>query len=265
MMADSLAAIPSILDRIAQAITHERFSADGWHRGNFFAHAGRYAHDLAAVMTALPPGGRVLDIGSAPGHFTAALKLAGYDVTGVDINPGRVDDLLTHFGVRVLACDIEHEPLPFPDGAFPCVVCAETYEHLRWDPLFVLSEINRVLASGGTLLLSTPNLYSIQNIARFLTGRSIAEPLGEFGKLRTLGHMGHVREYSAAEMCRLLAAHGFAIRKLSFHHFHFPPTRRGRALRAIFALTPKRFHTYLSIVANKAGVGARLAPLRRPL
>jgi hypothetical protein len=66
----------------------------------------------------------------------------------------------------------------------------DTFEHLRIDPAFVLSEINRVLAPGAALVLTTPNVYSLPSLGRFLLGRSIADPLTEFGKLRNLGHMG---------------------------------------------------------------------------
>jgi SAM-dependent methyltransferase len=259
--ADPHAAVQDVLDRIARAIAGGRFREDAWHRANFVAHAARYAHDLDLVKQVAAPGSRVLEVGSAPGHFTAALRLAGYDVAGVDLAPDRVQDLFAQFDLVVAACDIERDRLPFSDAAFACVVCAETFEHLRWDPFFALSEMNRVLQPGGTLLLSTPNLYSIQNIARFLTGRSIADPLQEYGKLRSVGHMGHVREYSAAQMRRILAAHGFSVTHLTCDHFHFPPTRRGQIVRAVFALTPRRFRTFLSIVATKSGAGPRLAPL----
>lgn len=249
------------LDRVARAVLEGKLGNDLWHRTNFLAHRNRYLHDLTIVMGLVAADTRILEIGSAPGHFTAALRLAGFEVMGVDLAPERIRDLCDRFGLSIAACDVEREPLPYPDHSFACVVCAETYEHLRWDPFFVLSEIHRVLKHGGLLLLTTPNLYSVQNIARFLTGRSIADPLLEFGKLRSLGHMGHIREYSGAQMRRILASHGFVVQRHSFHDYSDGSTRRGRAKMLIFSLTPRRFRTFQSIVASRSADGPHLSPL----
>src|SRR5687768_10846049 len=47
--------------------------------------------------------------------------------------------------------------LPFPDEAFDTVVCSQVLEHVP-EPQAALAEITRVLAPGGTLLLSAPHL-----------------------------------------------------------------------------------------------------------
>jgi SAM-dependent methyltransferase len=253
--------IPEIFDRLRAEIEQAPLAHKDWHRTNLERHRGRYIADLEQLAAVAPKGSVVLEVGAAPCHFTAGLAEAGYAVKAVDLDPRRIADFATRFGIEIAACDIESEPLPFADGSFPYVVCAETYEHLRRDPFFALSEINRVMTSGGLLLLSTPNLYSAQNIARFLAGRSIADPLAEFGKLRTIGHMGHVREYSNREMRRILAAHGFDVIGTRYGHYYYPPTRRGRAARLVFALLPRRYRTFQSIVARKERPGPGLRPL----
>src|SRR4030088_1416453 len=48
------------------------------------------------------------------------------------------------------------EPLPFADGEFELVLCAETIEHVRDVQLF-LSEVRRVLRPGGGLAVTTPS------------------------------------------------------------------------------------------------------------
>jgi ubiquinone/menaquinone biosynthesis C-methylase UbiE len=47
------------------------------------------------------------------------------------------------------------EPLPFDDGSFDLVLCAETLEHVR-DVQLLLSEARRVLRPGGRLAVTTP-------------------------------------------------------------------------------------------------------------
>lgn len=255
-------AIREIFDRLRAEIEQAQLAHEDWHRSNLGRHRDRYVADLEALVSVAPPGADVLEVGAAPGHFTAALARARYAVTAVDLDPHRIADFSRRFGIEIVACDIEVQPLPFADGRFSYVVCAETYEHLRRDPFFALSEINRVMVFGGLLLLTTPNLYSAQNIARFLSGRSIADPLDEFGKLRTIGHMGHVREYSNREMTRILAAHGFEVVATHFDHYYYPPTRRGRAARVAFAVLPRRCRTFQRIVARKRrpGPGLRALP-----
>ncbi len=147
----------------------------GWHINNLFNHEWRYRADLR-LIDSLVPAGTILEIGSAPCHMTALLKLTGHAAVGVDVAPERVADFIDRFGLDVRRCDIERSPLPFDDDAFAGVMLCDTFEHLRIDPAFVLSEINRVMAPGAVLLFTTPNVYSLPSLGRFLLGRSIADP-----------------------------------------------------------------------------------------
>jgi SAM-dependent methyltransferase len=61
------------------------------------------------------------------------------------------------------------EPLPFDDASFDAVVAGELLEHLRF-PDELVSEIRRVLCSGGVLVGSVPNAFNVQNRLRFLRG-----------------------------------------------------------------------------------------------
>lgn len=226
----------------------------------YLAHRARYRSDAARVL-AVGGNGPVLEVGAVPCHATALLALCGVPVVGVDIDPARAQATLDAFGLDVRRCDVEREPLPFPDAQFATVLFAETFEHLRIDPQFVLSELNRVLTPGGALLLTTPNLYSAQNIARFVAGRGITDGLSEFSKLRTLGHMGHVREYAPREVRRFLEASGFAVERAEFAHYHYRPGKRGMLARMVFAVLPRRFRSFQVVTARKARPGPGLVPL----
>lgn len=233
----------------------------GWHINNLYNHETRYLADLQ-LISAVAPISEILEIGSAPCHMTALLKLSGYSIVGVDANPDRVGDLIQQLGLDVRRCDIERSPLPFEDEAFACALLCETFEHLRIDPAFVLSEINRVLAPGAPLVLTTPNVYSLPSLGRFLLGRSIADPFAEFGKLRNIGHMGHVREYSAREVARFLEASGFAVQSIDYRYYHWPVLDwKRKLLRMAYRLAPRRFRRDIVIVARKAWAGPRLTPL----
>jgi SAM-dependent methyltransferase len=155
-----------------QAVNSQTGPSRAWHVDDLYAHEGRYLADLAAIAQ-LAPMGTVLEIGAAPCHMTALLKLHGYSAVGVDINPGRVADLIERFGLDVRCCDIERSPLPFTDETFACAMLCETFEHLRIDPAFVLSEINRVLEPDGALLLTTPNVYSLPSSAAICSAAAL--------------------------------------------------------------------------------------------
>jgi SAM-dependent methyltransferase len=87
--------------------------------------------------------------------------------------------------------------LPLADCSFDVVICAEVLEHVV-DDRIVLDEMNRVLKAGGHLVISVPN--SSQSI------------LPVFRRLqREFNLAGHVREYGADDMTRLLTSKGFSV------------------------------------------------------
>ena len=57
------------------------------------------------------------------------------------------------------------ESIPEPDRSFPAVFCCETVEHVLSPPT-ALSELHRVLAPGGALILTTPNYMSLLGLLR---------------------------------------------------------------------------------------------------
>jgi len=114
-------------------------------------------------------------------------------------------------------------------------MCA-TFEHLRVDPAYALEEIRRVLQPDGVFYLTTPNLYRLGNVVSFALGRGLAfDPIHEYGKLRTVGHMGHIREYTVSEMRRFLMEAGFGRVEVQTRAM---PSRRGRFLDALHMLLP---------------------------
>jgi ubiquinone/menaquinone biosynthesis C-methylase UbiE len=101
----------------------------------------------------LGDGGDALDLGCGDGRLTAELRarsVAGADVSRVALE--RAERRLP--GARFVLVEPD-EPLPFDDGSFDLVLCAETLEHVR-DVQLLLSEARRVLRQGGRLAVTTP-------------------------------------------------------------------------------------------------------------
>ncbi|MBI5686314.1 MAG: class I SAM-dependent methyltransferase [Verrucomicrobia bacterium] len=100
--------------------------------------------------------------------------------------------------------NVETETFPFPDRRFDVLLFCEIIEHLQNDPLKVLGEIKRVLKPGGTLVLTTPNVARLENVARSIGGANIYDPYSGYGP-----YGRHNREYNRHELVLLLAWCGF--------------------------------------------------------
>lgn len=208
-----------ILRSVFESVRKTGHETWNWDEGFFAQREKRYIHD-ATFLEEYFSGGKILEIGALPGHVSLFMKRLGYDIVSLDIAPERVQNFLTENELTMVRCDIEKEPLPFPDKTLSAVLFTEMLEHLRIDPLFVLSEINRVLMPDGIVFLSTPNLYGLDKRIRFIRGRGFNDPLEQFKRLREVGHMGHVREYSIPEVRRFLEDSGFHIIASRYHNYH---------------------------------------------
>ena len=225
----------------------------------FLNHQKRFFHDFESLAQMEAPG-RVLEVGAYPFFFTALLSELGHSVVAVDLDPMRSADFIRRHRLKVVACNVERLHLPFADCTFDRVMFNEILEHLRIDPLLALSEAQRVLKPEGLLLLTTPNLYFIKTLLKFLAGRGFIDPVSEFGKLRELGHMGHIREYSPREVKRFLEVSGFQVLRHELKQFNYPRSLFGLAARPILALAPM-LRGDQTVVARKQGDGPNLWPV----
>jgi SAM-dependent methyltransferase len=165
-----------------------------------------------SIISRLPPPdtcGPLLEIGCVPGHLTIILSQMGYKLTCVDIDPERFSELWKAYDIKVHRVNVETEPLPFADENFSVVLFTEILEHLRIQPIFAIRQIFRVTKAGGGIILSIPNITP-RDRWRFLFGRDYqGNIIKEFEKLEKVGHMGHIRLYSAAEVQSILKYAGY--------------------------------------------------------
>lgn len=138
---------------------------DLWGAYHQHRHEMRYDLVAAAVRSAIPAGGRVLDVGC--GSALVAERLADLDATYVGLDfpahhiriaadgfRGRRQRLRTRF-VRG-----DGERLPFADGSFDVVVMSEVIEHLL-RPELAVWEVSRVLRPGGAFVMTTNNASEV--------------------------------------------------------------------------------------------------------
>jgi SAM-dependent methyltransferase len=194
-----------------------------------------------------PLGGKVVDIGAWPGGLVACLHRMGWQTIAVDkdikrpiswtraqiLNENLVEEKSINnrfsFGefckiehIEAINLNIETSAIPLESNSLDAVIFTEVIEHLWHDPLFTLSEINRILKQEtGVLVLSTPNLISLRNRLNFFLGnisQVIENPFVSYLKQRRLGHLGHVRLYAPQELVTMLSLFGFQL-QISFDQF----------------------------------------------
>jgi SAM-dependent methyltransferase len=213
-----------LIDEIATRIRPDDPGLEEWLSRYYRQHRQRLASDLCIVEQHLEPESRILEYGAIPLLLTGALRELGYNLSAVDISPERFAGPIAALGLDITRCDVEIEPVPFAAETFDAVLFNELFEHLRIDPIFTLAEARRVLKPNGSLLLSTPNLRSLRGIRNLLLhnqGHAASAGVYEqYEKLETLGHMGHVREYTTREVSDFLARVGFRVDKLIFRGGH---------------------------------------------
>jgi ubiquinone/menaquinone biosynthesis C-methylase UbiE len=155
-------------------------------------HALRRRFALANVAR----GERVLDLGCGTADLAADLARGGAQVIAADVAQAALDRAARRHPELELRLVQIDGPLPFDDGAFDAVWSSEVIEHVadtaRW-----VSEVRRVLAPRGRVLLTTPSHGRLRLLAGGIERYS--EPLGD-----------HLHLYSARSLRELLRDFGFA-------------------------------------------------------
>ena len=238
-----------LLDRVAIRVRPDDPALDQWCTDYFQQHRARFAADLRIIETHIQPHARVLEYGAVPLLLTAALAELDYQVSALDIAPQRFAASIANLGLDVRRCDVENEAVPFAEARFDAVLFNELFEHLRINPILTLREAYRVLKPGGLMLLSTPNLRSLQGIRNLLwrnQGHAVSAGVyRQYEKLETLGHMGHVREYTTREVSDFLTRIGFRVDKVIFRG------GQGRGLLGLAERLVPDLRPFFSLVATK--------------
>jgi SAM-dependent methyltransferase len=184
---------------------------------------------------------RLLALGSTNHLLAPTLsEIKGYDVVCADygddpaVRECRIADPSRTEG-HVFPChrfDVESAPWPMEDGAFDVILVSDTLECLARDPMLAMQEMNRVLKTGGLLVLATPNIASARSVASTLRGGS-PYIFGQYVPGGSL-HDRHHREYTPAELERLLPTAGFG--DLRLQTLSRPGSDEGETLRHLLGL-----------------------------
>lgn len=108
---------------------------------------------VAQFARGLPENGRVLDAGAGEMRHSRYFDRQRY--IGVDLGIGDPG-----WNYRKLDAIADLAALPFPSECFTAAINVVTLEHVK-DPLLVLREMERTLASGGRVLLVVPHEWEV--------------------------------------------------------------------------------------------------------
>lgn len=119
----------------------------------------------------------VLEVGCARGATGRLLQeRLGCRVTGVELNPVVAREASRHLH-RVVAGDIETLDPTTLGAPFDAVVATELFEHLTRQEAF-LGRVRDLLAPGGRLILSVPNVGHYSVVEDLIAGRWDYLPIG---------------------------------------------------------------------------------------
>jgi len=169
---------------------------------------------------------RVLDVGAGHGMLLALLNSLGHECHALDIvdRAQQYPEIYRDQPIAFRVCNVEVDPIPYPDAGFDAVVCCQVLEHFTHSHLPAMLETQRVLRPGGMLEADVPNAVSFRNRSRMLRGKNITYDYEEhYLRAQPLQYRGmsfypsrHNREFTKRELEILLLAAGFRNIEVNF-------------------------------------------------
>jgi SAM-dependent methyltransferase len=220
---------------------------------------------------------RILEIGAFFGMVSICLAKLGFDVVAADIPeymsmPEQKERFDRH-GIKIAEIRLQDYILPFRDENFDAIIMCEVLEHLNFNPLPLIKEINRVGAPHSLFYLSLPNLAYYKNRLELLFGHSVLQPIQDYFNQLDPSQLeivnGHWREYTGPEIVDILQRMGYEI----LRHYYFSvvdemssPTLKNRLTRLVFQAVPswKENQTTLAIRKVRTGLSFRIPKTVHP-
>lgn len=192
-------------------------------------------HNVVADLLPKQNLQKVLDIPSGAGAFTQRLIKNKIEVHSADI-----ENLMQVSNAHFRRADMNQD-LPYPDGFFDAVVCIDGIEHLE-RPFDFIRESCRILKTGGSLIISTPNINSLRSRWRwFWTSHHNKNkvPLNE----NKPSFLHHINMMSYQRLRYMLHSSGFQVDVVT--------TNRVKAISWLYAVFIPVSYLFTKFVYNK--------------
>jgi len=146
-------------------------------------------------------GKRVLDVGCGRGQMGRLLHAEFLcSVTGVELNPDFARDCVGYQAVHIGSAEDDALLASLP-GPFDAILCGDVLEHLQ-HPDIPLRAFHRLLAPGGRLLISVPNVAQLRIRLMLLRGHWDYTPEGIMDRT-------HLRWFTLATLRQLVTDCGW--------------------------------------------------------
>lgn len=231
---------------------------------------GRFWELLSRIEPLVASNASIIDFGAYPGTLLrlirslpqgerARLAAAGFSFSH------EFECALGQLGIRLV--EMEFDARRGPNGAeshiltravdelFDVAVCTEVIEH-QFQPLVLCAGMNRFLADGGKLLLTTNSAGFIGDVLKLVSGRHNVESLERSHVLADHEWRPHIRLYTLPEIRKILELCGFEVEE--GFYFDNGSVYRGAkgtamsALRRAAGMVP-HMRSHLWVKARKIG------------
>lgn len=145
--------------------------------------------------------GRMLDVGCGSGWFLARMREQGWRAMGVEPSAAAARLGQTKYGLDIFAgalLDAKFHP-----ASFDYIRFNHSFEHVS-NPSQILTEVHRILAKNGKLMIGIPNRDSLNARVFGPYWHDLAVPLHTFG-------------YSTRTLSAMLTKHGFKVERLIYN------------------------------------------------
>ncbi|WP_432456770.1 class I SAM-dependent methyltransferase [Cellulomonas iranensis] len=157
----------------------------------------------AQVISMVPAGSEVLDVGCATGYLAEALVARGCTVSGIEYDADAAEKARRHLAHLVvgdlMTMDVAAQ---FAGRTYDVLVFADVLEHVT-DPVDVLRRLLTLLRPGGSVVLSIPNVTHGSLRLALLQGRWQYTEVGLLDRT-------HIRFFTRKAVLELLSAAGLA-------------------------------------------------------
>jgi len=162
---------------------------------------------------------RILEIGSFLGALSFTLKKIGYNIQALDIlefhKSKNVQNRFAEKEVPYFGVNLKEYKMPFESNSLDMIIMCEVLEHLNFNPLPVLKELNRITKKDGSIYIGMPNQSRISMRMKTLFGYSNRDNINSFfqqlDKNENFVVGMHWREYTLKETCELLERMGYKV------------------------------------------------------
>jgi 2-polyprenyl-3-methyl-5-hydroxy-6-metoxy-1,4-benzoquinol methylase len=205
-----------------------------------------YTQARPEVAALVPPAcRRILDVGCGVGELGCLLRRRGHRVTGIELVAEMAEQARGHLD-HVEWADVETHGFPFAPASFDAILFADVLEHLV-DPWRILREAVDLLADGGVVVASIPNVQNLDVLRRLLRGRWDYRERGILDR-------GHLRFFTLHTIRDLFAQAGLTLEHVGHRY------RRSLWREMLCLVTAGRARAFFTrqylVVGRKVGASA---------